>query len=187
MNENPPDERSWAIALLRDGFTRVHEGIEGLLAEADPRMLGFRTGENSNSAAWLLWHLTRVQDDHFADLVHALDPGSSTEQRWIDNDWVSRFDLPYSRLDTGYGHNSEQVAAIGMPGTGNLRGYHQDVHEETLKVLGSLSEADLGVVIDTHWDPAVTVAMRLISVLGDTTSHLGQAEFLRGVYADLGH
>jgi hypothetical protein len=35
-------------------------------------------------------------------------------------------------------------------------------------------------VVDTWWDPPVTLAVRLVSVIGDDLQHAGQAAFLRG-------
>ena len=50
---------------------------------------------------WLLWHLTRVQDDHVAGLTGA-------EQAWTQ--WRDRFDLPFDEWDTGYAHSAERWA-----------------------------------------------------------------------------
>ena len=87
-------------------------------------------------------------------------------------------------VDTGYGHSSAQVADFGMYDGEYLRGYHRDVHGQSMEILGTLRETDLGVVVDRRWDPPVTAAVRLVSILGETTSHLGQAEFLRGIYRE---
>ena len=187
MGINGSDPEPSAIGMLRDGFTRVSEGIETLLENAEPRMLRFRASSSANPVAWLIWHLSRVQDDHFAFLAQALDPASGTEQCWIANDWVSRFNLPYRRLDTGFGHSSEQVGDFGMYDGAYLRGYHLDVHRQCLEILGTLRESDLGTVVDRRWDPPVTAAARLVSVLEETTAHLAQAEFGRGIYLDVEH
>jgi hypothetical protein len=173
-----------AVTLLRDGFERGLEGVERLLEDAEPRMLRFRASSHSNSMAWLVWHLTRIQDDHFAHLAKALDVESTLDQCWISMDWVSRFNLPYGRLDTGYGHSSDQVADFGMYDGEYLLGYHRDVHDQSMKILATLRETELSTVIDKRWNPPVTAGVRLISILNETTSHLGQAEFLQGIYAD---
>lgn len=173
-----------AIALLRDGFGRIRDGLQRLLAEAEPRMLSFRASSHSNSMAWLIWHLTRIEDDHFTHLARALDGESTLEQCWIARDWVTRFNLPYRRLDTGFGHSSDQVADFGMYDAEYLLGYHRDVHEQAMGILSALPEADLSTVIDRRWNPPVTAGVRLISILNETASHLGQAEFLRGIYDD---
>ena len=36
-------------------------------------------------------------------------------------------------------------------------------------------------MVDTNWDPPVTAAVRLVSVLGDVLQHLGQAGYVRGL------
>ena len=45
----------------------------------------------------------------------------------------------------------------------------------------TLSGADLDRVIDERWDPPVTLGVRLVSVVNDTTQHVGQASFVRGL------
>jgi Protein of unknown function (DUF664) len=36
-------------------------------------------------------------------------------------------------------------------------------------------------VVDTRWDPPVTLGVRLISVISDDLQHVGQAAFVRGI------
>jgi hypothetical protein len=36
-------------------------------------------------------------------------------------------------------------------------------------------------VVDTRWDPPVTLAVRLVSVISDDLQHVGQAAFVRGI------
>jgi len=35
--------------------------------------------------------------------------------------------------------------------------------------------------VDKSWDPPVTLAVRLISVISDNLQHVGQAAFVRGL------
>src|ERR1043166_4291394 len=96
-------------ALLADAFERVsqavHQAVGGLSAE----QLGRRLDPDANSIAWLVWHLTRVQDDHIAD-------ASGLEQVWTAQGWAERFALPVPERDTGYGHSSRQVGQIVVSG-----------------------------------------------------------------------
>jgi len=84
-----------ANALLVDAFGRVrgsvHEAVEGL----DEDQLAFRPDADANSIAWLVWHLTRVQDDHIADVAGG-------EQMWTVGGWVERFRLPFDVNAIGY-------------------------------------------------------------------------------------
>jgi hypothetical protein len=36
-------------------------------------------------------------------------------------------------------------------------------------------------VVDTSWDPPVTLAVRLVSVVSDDLQHAGQAAYVKGV------
>ena len=67
-----------------------------------------------------------------------------------------------------------------------LLGYFEEVHENTVAYLRTLSDADLEQVIDPSWDPPVTVAIRLVSVIADDLQHVGQAAYVRGVVQRLG-
>lgn len=44
-----------------------------------------------------------------------------------------------------------------------------------------MTAADLERVVDTNWDPPVTLGVRLVSVLSDDLQHVGQAAYLRGL------
>ena len=44
-----------------------------------------------------------------------------------------------------------------------------------------MTDADLDRVVDEHWDPPVTLAVRLVSVIDDATQHAGQAAYASGI------
>ncbi|GAA1709650.1 DinB family protein [Isoptericola hypogeus] len=161
------------VALLTDAFGRVAEEAHRVLDGATPELLGYRPDPDSNTVAWLVWHLTRVQDDHVADVAGA-------EQRWTAGGWAERFGLPLGRSDTGYGHSPDEVAAV-RPDGGLLRGYLDDVHAATAAYVATLTGQDLDRVVDTRWDPPVTLAVRLVSVVADDLQHVGQAAYVRGL------
>ena len=136
-------------------------------------MLTFRADADANSIAWLVWHLTRIQDDHVAGVA-------GTEQLWTAGGWHERFALPFDVSATGYGQTSDEVAAVS--GSAELLlGYHDAVHEETLRFLGGLGPGDLDRIVDERWDPPVTLAVRLVSVVADDLEHAGQAAYVRGL------
>jgi hypothetical protein len=62
-----------------------------------------------------------------------------------------------------------------------LADYHDAVHDRTVEYLRTLSADDLDRVVDTRWDPPVTLAVRLVSVISDDLQHVGQAAFVRGI------
>jgi len=62
-----------------------------------------------------------------------------------------------------------------------LAEYLRAVHERTTSYLATLTADDLDRVIDTRWDPPVTLAVRLVSVVSDDLQHAGQAAYVRGL------
>jgi hypothetical protein len=160
--------------LLADAVGRirqvVHRAVDGLTAE----QLAFRVDPEANSIAWLVWHLTRIQDDHLADAVQ-------TEQVWTSQGWAERFGLPFDPRDTGYGHRTGDVAAVRVESGELLVGYYDAVHQQTIRSVEQLNDADLDRVVDRSWDPPVTLGVRLVSVIADNLQHAGQAAFVRGI------
>jgi uncharacterized damage-inducible protein DinB len=160
--------------LLIDAFGRVHASVHHAVDGLSVEQLDQRLGPDANSIAWLVWHLTRVQDDHIAD-------AGKLEQVWYSGGWADRFGLPIDRTDTGYGHSRDEVAAVaGLPAE-LLLGYHDAVYQQTLWWVRSIDDAALARVVDTSWDPPVTLAVRLISIIDDDLEHVGQAAFIRGI------
>ncbi len=168
MSENSPIQ-----ALLVDSFTRVREEVVDLTSGLTLDVAEYRPGPDANSIAWLLWHLTRIQDDHIAG-------AAGTRQAWSEEGWHRRFGLPFDVSATGYGQSSHEVGLVRVSGE-QLEGYHADVHEATLRYLARIDDAELARVVDGSWDPPVTAAVRLVSVLGDCNQHLGQAAYVRGL------
>jgi len=162
------------VDLLRDAFDRVHEELPSTVADLSVDELLWQPAPGANPIGWLAWHLSRVQDDHLAELA-------GVEQVWTSEGWADRFSLPYETGEIGYGQSPDQVAAFTLPDPGLLTGYHSAVHELTLSVLEGEEERGLGRVVDDRWDPPVTAAARLVSVVNDTTQHLGQAAYVRGL------
>ena len=52
--------------LLVDGFGRIRENVEDVLSGLAPDQLAHQVAPGANPISWLVWHLTRVQDDHVA-------------------------------------------------------------------------------------------------------------------------
>ena len=160
--------------LLTDAFGRVREAVHDAVTGLTAEQLAFQADPKANSIAWLVWHLTRVQDDHVADVAHV-------EQVWTSGGWAERFELPFRPLATGYGHGADDVAAVRVESADLLTGYHDAVHAQTIRYVRGLRDADLGHVVDEAWDPPVTLGVRLVSVIADDLQHAGQAAFIRGL------
>lgn len=163
-----------SAALLVDAFGRIREVVHDVVDGLTPAALAFRVDSRANSIAWLVWHLTRIQDDHIADAARV-------EQVWTSQGWFERFGLPFDPVATGYGHQADEVAAVRVESGDLLVGYYDAVHEQTIRYVSDLTDADLARIVDRSWDPPVSLSVRLVSVIADDLQHAGQAAFVRGI------
>lgn len=166
-------EQMTPAQLLSDAFDRILESGLAVLEGLDEADLVERPAADANSIGWLLWHLTRIQDDHVAGVF-------GTDQTWTTQGYAERFALPFDEDDTGYGHDTDDVAAVRVAPE-LLADYLRAVHEQTIDQLDGLGEADLDRVVDKRWDPPVTAGVRLVSVVADDLQHVGQAAYVRGL------
>ncbi|HZT97682.1 MAG TPA: DUF664 domain-containing protein [Chloroflexota bacterium] len=161
-------------AVLLEAFGRLKGIVHGAVRDLSSEELHRRLAPEANSIAWLVWHLTRIQDDHIAGVA-------GTEQVWISEGWEERFGLPFEPSAIGYGHSSQEVAQVRVESADLLTGYYDATDARTMAFLDDLGEDDLDRVVDDRWDPPVTMCVRLVSVLCDNLEHAGQAQFIRGI------
>ncbi|GAA1346246.1 mycothiol transferase [Arthrobacter roseus] len=163
--------------LLTDAFDRVRTNVRGAVKDLTASELMARpsgVSGDGNSIAWLIWHLSRVQDDHMAK-------AAGTVQAYTADGWADRFALPFDSLDIGYGHDSAEVSAVRVESPVLLEGYYDAVHGRTLEFVRGLSVEDLDRVVDKSYVPAVTLGARIVSVIDDCIQHAGQAVYVRGL------
>lgn len=160
--------------LLSDGLDRVRDRVPGLVEGLSEDALAWRPDPGANSIAWLVWHLSRVQDDHLADVA-------GLEQAWTAEGWSERFGLPFPVEEHGFGHSAEDVARVRVPAD-LLAGYHHAVARQYAGFIARLTPDALDRIVDTRWDPPVTLGARLISVVGEIHAHAAQAAYVRGLW-----
>jgi hypothetical protein len=159
---------------LGDLFDRipplVRHAVDGLTAD----QLAQPPAPGANTIGWLVWHLTRVQDHHVAQIL-------GEPQLWVEGTWAARCGLAPDPTNTGYGHTEEEVAAVRPDGPDVLVAYHDAVARRTGELVRRVTPAELERVIDERFDPPVTVGVRLVSVAADDLQHAGQAAYARGI------
>ncbi|UQU66672.1 DinB family protein [Couchioplanes caeruleus] len=160
--------------LLTEAYGRLPDLVRGAVDGLTPEQLRTAPAEGANTVGWLVWHLTRVQDSHIADLL-------GEDQLYATGDWAPRFGRETDPSDTGYGHSAKDVAAVRPENTRALLDYYDAVHARTLAYLEGLKPGDLDRVVDEAWDPPVTLGVRLMSILDDDVQHAGQAAYARGL------
>jgi uncharacterized protein DUF664 len=161
-------------ALLLDLYGRIPPLVEEAVLGLSADELATRPSGDANSIGWLVWHLTRVQDHHVAELLDA-------QQRWTTGPWAGALGLAADSHNTGYGHSAADVATIRPDGPDVLLDYFRAVDARTVDLLREVTAADLDRVVDRRWDPPVTLGVRLVSVADDCLQHVGQAAYVRGL------
>ena len=159
--------------LLLNAFDNIEQAVRGAVEGIEPDLLTARVDPGANTIAWLVWHLTRIQDDHVAEVA-------GRPQAYREAGWADRFGLPFAVGATGYGFSRADVDATRISDPDLLLGYHAEVHRRTAEFLSGLSGSDLDRIVDERWDPPVTLGVRLVSVVSDDLQHAGQAAILRG-------
>ena len=161
--------------LLTDLFDRLPDSVSAVVDGLSPEQLVWAPEPGANTIGWTVWHLTRVQDDHVAEIM-------GVRQLWTDGGWAPRFGLAHADAsNTGYGHKPDDVASIRPESGQALVEYYTAVHARTRTFIRTLDDAALDRVVDERWDPPVTLGVRLISVADDDAQHIGQAAYLRGL------
>jgi Protein of unknown function (DUF664) len=159
--------------LLLDAFGRIRDTVAAALEGADDESLVRRPAGSGNSIAWLIWHLSRVEDAQVAS-------AAGLKQIWTSQGFAGRFGLPLPERDTGYGHSSGEVDAVRAPAELLLE-YYDAVHRQTVEFLRTLGDEDFDRIVDRRWDPPVTLGVRLISTIADCLQHVGQAAYAKGL------
>ena len=95
--------------ILEDAFGRIRDLVDGICDGLDEDALAWRPDADGNSIGWLLWHLTRVQDDHVSEIA-------GREQAWVAGGWAERFGMEPDPSNTGYGHSSAEVGSVRPAG-----------------------------------------------------------------------
>jgi len=162
------------IELLLDLFSRVDEHVHDAVDGLNTEQLHFAPARDANTIGWLVWHLTRVQDDHIAEILER-------SQVWSEGDWPRRFGCPDGYDDTGYGHSPHEMLAVRPESGDALIEYYEAVAARTRQLLDSLDAAALDRVVDRRFKPPVTLGVRLISIADDDIQHAGQANYVRGI------
>lgn len=161
-------------ALLVELYGRIREHVRQAVEGLGPADLVRSPAPGTNPIGWLVWHLSRVQDHHVAELL-------DVEQLWVADGWPARFGLGPDPDDTGYGHGPDEVSRVRPESWEALVEYYEAVAQRTGQLLAGLTPAELERVVDRRWDPPVTLGVRLVSIADDDIQHAGQAKYLRGL------
>ena len=161
--------------VLIDGYGRIQELVHRACDGVAGAGLAFQPAPASNSIAWLVWHLTRIQDDHISAMA-------GVDQVWVTSGWHADLGMEPDENALGFGDGPDEVASIRPAGPAALVGYHDQVTDTSIAYLGGVDGVELDRIVDVSWTPPVTAGVRLVSVLSDNLQHAGQALYVRGIF-----
>ena len=146
--------------------------LDGLTQEE----VSWSPGVECNSIAFILWHMTRVEDFFVNRVIRR-----QTELYEAEG-WREKLGIPAG--GTGYHYTVEQLQAWPVPKLEVLRGYTNSVREKTLAFLQSVTAEKLSEVArpDRSSD---TIGALLSRASTEIALHVGQIAYLRGVQRGL--
>jgi Protein of unknown function (DUF664) len=168
------EPRSPAVRLLKNSISVIRAAVDGIVDGLGPEQLAFRPSPKSPSIAWLVWHLSRVQDGQAAVLF-------GHRQVWHTGTWLARFALPFDRDADGHGQGPEEAATVWVESGTLLVDYHHAVSRRTVGALTSVTDADLARAVDDRQGARASLGDRLHRVVTDDLRLVGQATYLRGL------
>lgn len=166
--------------IVVDGLSRIRGILQRSLNGLSLDEVHRQPSHDTNSIAWLTWHLSRVQDNGIAGLF-------DQPQAWISQGWHATFGMAPDPDNEGGGHTPAQVAALRVTSVQTLLDYHNAVSECSKSYVTALSPADFDRTLnEPQYQPLPTVGVRLVSILSDNLQHAGQVAYLRGLFQGKG-
>jgi hypothetical protein len=126
----------------------------------------------SNSIAFILWHVTRVEDFFVIRVIQR-----QTELYEAEG-WREKLGTPAK--DTGFEYTLEQLQAWPVPKLEILRGYSESVRKKTLALLSSITPERLSEVARPDRSPD-TIGGILCRISTEFALHVGQIAYIRGI------
>jgi uncharacterized damage-inducible protein DinB len=159
--------REMVVFSLNQSRSYLDRSLEGLSQED----IAWKPGEHCNSIAFILWHVTRVEDYFFTRVLQG-----KTALYEADG-WMEKLGTP---PDSGYGYTLEQLKSWPVPKLEDLRGYADAVRQSTLTYIEQLTPEKMLELVRPDRPPD-TIGQILIRISTEIALHTGQIDYLRGL------
>ena len=161
------DAVTFVSDALRQVQLRLLETCQGLTQD----QVLWRPSPHANNIGFILWHLTRGEDDVISDL------GTPGPGLWVSQRWHEKFNQPVEAPDPG---DRMALQSLSIPDLEVLLGYSKAVHQRSLYFLSSLAWEMLDRSNDpTRSEPTVAAALR--HLITHKNNHHGQIDYIRGL------
>jgi uncharacterized damage-inducible protein DinB len=153
---------------LSENKNYIDDAIKKLSADE----LAFRPKPHSNSIAFLMWHLARVEDMWINRVLR------STNEIYEADGWYKKFGL--EPRDSGFGYDVKKLEAWPVPKLDLLQAYAAAVRTKTQEFLGVLNEKSLDEPKDFGWSKG-TAGSALSHLVSEVGEHAGQIGYIKGI------
>lgn len=161
--------KTFVLHILDETNTELGMSLDGMELE----QVLWRPTPQSNSMAWLAWHIARLQDARAASL-------GGEDQLWISVGWHERFGLPADAANHGRGHTDEQVDAVRPESVASLKEYADAAHTSLRWQISQLNDLASSSELGGSSGDATVSDLVLRAVHGGL-AHLGQLMYVRGL------
>ncbi|MHB8105030.1 MAG: DinB family protein [Dehalococcoidales bacterium] len=158
------------LVLMSLEETKVY--VEGALKGLTQEDLAWTPKPHSNSIAFLMWHLARVEDIWINRLIQG------NQDCYEKDGWYKKFGTPAE--DSGMGYDVAKLKAWPVPKLELLKEYAAAMRKNTISFVKSLSEKQLEEVKDYHFFKN-TVGWALSHLVTEVGEHSGQIGYLKGM------
>ena len=125
-----------AGTIPQAAFDRIDSVMKRALAGLSAEQLRTQpAGPDSNPIGWMAWHLSRVHDTNFSNLL-------GQGQAWVTEGWHERFGLP-ATLGSGGGDSLDDVRAFDPLDAATTLGYWDAARARSRAFLDALTDAGL--------------------------------------------
>ena len=166
------------IFALQRNWDMVSTAVDGV----DDDTLNRMPNDESNSMAWLVWHMTRIADR----FIHTRfqDMG----QLWTAGGWHSRFGMEADPEESGLGWSTQQVVEWDGPSRDVLMGYYDAVNAAARTYIQGLDANGLERRVPAPGPAGSTmpVSDALGILVWDNVVHGGQVAYIRGFFGGTG-
>jgi uncharacterized damage-inducible protein DinB len=161
-----------AVELIAKSLDESREYVAEAIVSLSQAELAWRPKPHSNSIAFLLWHLARVEDLWINRIL------LGGKELYETGGWYKKFST--SAQDSGFGYDVAKLNAWPVPALSLLKEYAAAVREKTLVYLKSLTALKLDEPRDFGWRKGTT-GSALSHLVTEVSEHSGQIGYLRGI------